>query len=222
MGDNRPALEPGVRFVDLNKASYEELMELAAASAASPFGEMLDFNPGVLPSRLGYMTGVSYRLSILFSHLHMSHCFHHISHHSVRKGRAMLDIGHKVLQPPCCTTLWSQGLLHWCIMPDMPHISQQCSQCLGLHAGQQPKRQKVVTSVLDLPRAQQLMAKYLDGSLDGPPWEFMGVNKAPVIGGNLNFIYQSFISSRRRRCIACLHNALRGKLPVAQRLQTSA
>lgn len=63
-GDNRPALEPGVRFVDLNKASYAELMELAAASAASPFGEMLDFNPGVLPSRLGYMTGVSHRLSI--------------------------------------------------------------------------------------------------------------------------------------------------------------
>lgn len=55
--DNRPALEPGVSFIDLGKASYEELMELAAASAPNPFADMLSFNPGVLPSRLGYMTG---------------------------------------------------------------------------------------------------------------------------------------------------------------------
>ena len=62
-GDSQPALEPGVRFIDLSKASYEELMELAAASAANPFSEMLSFNPGVLPSRLGYMTGAANGIS---------------------------------------------------------------------------------------------------------------------------------------------------------------
>lgn len=50
-------------------------------------------------------------------------------------------------------------------------------------AGQQPKRQKVVASAPDLPRAQQLMARYLDGDLAAPPWDAMGVSKAPVIGG---------------------------------------
>lgn len=64
-GDSRPALDPGVRFIDLSKASYEELMELAAASAANPFGEMLSFNPGVLPARLGYMTGSAFAHDIL-------------------------------------------------------------------------------------------------------------------------------------------------------------
>ena len=56
-GDTRPALSPGTRFIDMAQASYEELMQLAAASAANPFGELLPRNPGVLPSRLGYMTG---------------------------------------------------------------------------------------------------------------------------------------------------------------------
>lgn len=58
-GDTQPPLSPGTRFIDMNKASYEELMQLAAASATNPFGELLPSNPGVLPSRLGYMTGAS-------------------------------------------------------------------------------------------------------------------------------------------------------------------
>ena len=56
-GDGRPALSPGTRLIDMSKASYEELMQLAAASASKPFGELLPRSPGVLPSRLGYMTG---------------------------------------------------------------------------------------------------------------------------------------------------------------------
>lgn len=60
---------------------------------------------------------------------------------------------------------------------------QQFSDCCSYIAGQQPKRQKVVTSAPDLPRAQQLMTQYLEGSLAAPPWDAMGVSKAPVIGG---------------------------------------
>lgn len=56
-------------------------------------------------------------------------------------------------------------------------MSQRCV------AGQQPKRQRLTTSSPDVPRAQQLMAQYLDGGLPEPPWEAMGLSKAPVIGG---------------------------------------
>ena len=50
--------EPGFKLLDLRSTSYQQLMDLSAASAPNPFGELLPFNPGVLPSRLGYMTGV--------------------------------------------------------------------------------------------------------------------------------------------------------------------
>ena len=56
-GGAMPDSEPGVTVLDLQTASYQQLMELSAASAPNPFGELLPFNPGVLPSRLGYMTG---------------------------------------------------------------------------------------------------------------------------------------------------------------------
>jgi len=56
-GEPRAQLEPGTTLLDLRTVSYQQLMDLSAASAADPFGELLPFNPGVLPSRLGYMTG---------------------------------------------------------------------------------------------------------------------------------------------------------------------
>ncbi|DBA86032.1 TPA: Lysine-specific demethylase 5A [Trebouxia sp. C0004] len=49
--------QPGMTLLDLRAVSYQQLMDLSAASAANPFEELLPFNPGVLPSRLGYMTG---------------------------------------------------------------------------------------------------------------------------------------------------------------------
>lgn len=52
-----PELEPGVKLLDLRTTAYQHLMDLSAASAPNPFGELLPFNPGVLPARLGYMTG---------------------------------------------------------------------------------------------------------------------------------------------------------------------
>ena len=61
--DKLPAAQPmeqseaGVTLLDLRTASYQQLMHLSAASAPEPFGQLLPFNPGVLPSRLGYMTG---------------------------------------------------------------------------------------------------------------------------------------------------------------------
>lgn len=56
-GQPMQQLEPGVTLLDLGTVSYQQLMDLSAASAADPFGELLAVNPGVLPSRLGYMTG---------------------------------------------------------------------------------------------------------------------------------------------------------------------
>ena len=56
-GEAMPELEPGIKLLDLRMTSYQQLMNLSAASAPNPFGELLPFNPGVLPSRLGYMTG---------------------------------------------------------------------------------------------------------------------------------------------------------------------
>ena len=57
-GEAMQELEPGVKLLDLRTTSYQQLMDLSAASAPNPFGELLPFNPGVLPARLGYMTGV--------------------------------------------------------------------------------------------------------------------------------------------------------------------
>lgn len=57
-GEAMPEVEPGFKLLDLRTTSYQQLMSLSAASAPNPFGELLPFNPGVLPSRLGYMTGV--------------------------------------------------------------------------------------------------------------------------------------------------------------------
>lgn len=62
-------------------------------------------------------------------------------------------------------------------------LSAAFFNCCSYIAGQQPKRQKVVTSAPDLPRAQLLMTQYLEGSLAAAPWDAMGVSKAPVIGG---------------------------------------
>jgi len=56
-GEPMAPLQPGMTLLDLRAVSYQQLMDLSAASAANPFGELLPFNPGVLPSRLGYMTG---------------------------------------------------------------------------------------------------------------------------------------------------------------------
>lgn len=56
-GAPRAPLQPGMTLLDLGAVSYQQLMDLSAASAANPFGELLPFNPGVMPSRLGYMTG---------------------------------------------------------------------------------------------------------------------------------------------------------------------
>ena len=58
MGEAMPEVEPGLKLLDLRMTSYQQLMDLSAASAPNPFGELLPFNPGVLPSRLGYMTGM--------------------------------------------------------------------------------------------------------------------------------------------------------------------
>lgn len=52
-----PEMEPGMKVLDLRTTSHQQLMNLSAASAPNPFGELLPFNPGVLPSRLAYMTG---------------------------------------------------------------------------------------------------------------------------------------------------------------------
>lgn len=56
-GEPMAPLQPGMTLLDLHAVSYQQLMDLSAASAANPFGELLPFNPGVLPARLGYMTG---------------------------------------------------------------------------------------------------------------------------------------------------------------------
>ena len=56
-GEPRAPLQPGMTLLDLGAVSYQQLMDLSAASAANPFRELLPFKPGVLPSRLGYMTG---------------------------------------------------------------------------------------------------------------------------------------------------------------------
>lgn len=58
-GEAMPELEPGFKLLDLRTTAYQHLMDLSAASAPNPFGELLPFNPGVLPARLGYMTGAS-------------------------------------------------------------------------------------------------------------------------------------------------------------------
>lgn len=57
-GEAMPEVEPGLKVLDLTTVSYQQLMSLSAASAPNPFDELLPFNPGVLPSRLGYMTGL--------------------------------------------------------------------------------------------------------------------------------------------------------------------
>lgn len=59
-------MAPGMRLLDLHTTSHQQLMNLSAASAPNPFGELLPFNPGVLPSRLGYMTGTLTFLLLLF------------------------------------------------------------------------------------------------------------------------------------------------------------
>ena len=56
-GEPMAPLQPGITLLDLRAVSYQQLMDLSAASAPNPFGELLPFDPGVLPSRLGYMTG---------------------------------------------------------------------------------------------------------------------------------------------------------------------
>ena len=53
-----PQMQPGMQLLDLRAVTHKQLMDLSAASAENPFGELLPFNPGVLPSRLGYMTGM--------------------------------------------------------------------------------------------------------------------------------------------------------------------
>lgn len=57
-GAGTPHIEPGLQLLDLRTTTHQQLMELSAASADDPFGELLPFTPGVLPSRLGYMTGM--------------------------------------------------------------------------------------------------------------------------------------------------------------------
>ena len=56
-GEAMPEMAPGMKLLDLRTTPHQQLMNLSAASAPNPFGELLPFNPGVLPSRLGYMTG---------------------------------------------------------------------------------------------------------------------------------------------------------------------
>lgn len=56
-GQPRAPLPAGMTLLDLRTVSHQQLMDLSAASASNPFGELLPFNPGVLPSRLGYMSG---------------------------------------------------------------------------------------------------------------------------------------------------------------------
>lgn len=51
-------------------------------------------------------------------------------------------------------------------------------------AGQQPKRQKLV-SAPDPARAHQDMGQYLSGANPSAPWEAMGMSRPPVIGGML-------------------------------------
>lgn len=43
--------------VDLNMATYQELMDLAIASQAQPMGALLQQQPGVVPGRQAFVTG---------------------------------------------------------------------------------------------------------------------------------------------------------------------